>query len=106
MFYQRVEMQCARKGMSVTKLTKILGLSSSVITGWKKGASPRLSTVKMIADFFRVSPDALLTGEQAPDDHAQPAIPASYALLTDQERGVVNQLIEMMAAGRESQPPG
>lgn len=102
MFYQKVEMQCVRKGISVTKLTKILGLSSSVITGWKNGATPRLSTVKMIADFFRVSPDTLLDGNEAHTPAS--VIPEAYGQLTDEERQLVNQLMELMVKNRDTEP--
>ncbi len=60
MFYKIVERLCMSKGISITKLSEELGLSSSVVTGWKNGAAPRKSTLKKIADYFGVSPDYLL----------------------------------------------
>jgi len=100
MFYQMVEIQCARKGISITKLTQLLGLSSSVITGWKKGAVPRMSTVKMIADFFRISPELLLKGDVDSGVQNKPCLPDSYHMLTDEERNYVDQLINLFLKKR------
>jgi len=99
MFFDKVELLCANKGISITKLTHLLGLSSSVITGWKNGAKPRMSTVKMIADFFRVSPEYLLSPQAAaaPADGGTEAAgaiaPEGYDKLTQEEKQEVCAII-------------
>ena len=55
MFWSKVNKLCEEKGMSVSEMCRRLGLSASIASDWKqKGASPRASTKKKIADFFKV----------------------------------------------------
>jgi transcriptional regulator with XRE-family HTH domain len=99
MFYDKIELLCAKKGISITKLTNLLGLSSSVITGWKNGAKPRLSTIKMIGDFFRVSPDYLLSSKMYEEAETPArfdgaaAVPDGYDTLTDEEKQEIHAII-------------
>jgi transcriptional regulator with XRE-family HTH domain len=64
MFFENIEKLCAKKGISITKLSEVLNLSSSVVTGWKNGAQPRKSTLKKIAEYFDVSIDYLFENKQ------------------------------------------
>lgn len=101
MFYNKVIKLCAKKGISITKLTNLLGLSSSVITGWKNGAEPRMSTVKSIADFFRVPPDSLLDTDDSmlsptiayADAESASDIPDGYEQLTEADKREINEII-------------
>jgi len=53
--YQRFADLCAEKGFTITGLTRVIdGVTEATIRGWKKGAAPRPSTVKPIADYFGV----------------------------------------------------
>lgn len=45
---------CAEKGVSPTSVAKDLGLSSGTTSAWKKGADPRISTKREIAEYFDV----------------------------------------------------
>lgn len=54
MFFDRLKTLCDNNGISMTELTKQLGIASSNVTDWGKGSSPRPKTIKMIADFFGV----------------------------------------------------
>ncbi len=54
-FYERVDALCSEKGISADRLCKELGLSNATATKWRKGAEPRNSTKKAIADYFGVS---------------------------------------------------
>ena len=55
MFWSKVNKLCEEKGLSVSEMCRRLGLSASIASDWKqKGASPRASTKKKIADFFKV----------------------------------------------------
>jgi len=60
MFYDRLLELCREHGISITKLSQEVGISVSLQTAWKRGTQPRLSTVKVIADYFNVSADYLL----------------------------------------------
>ena len=59
-FYKRLRDLCEERNMTVNELVKVLKLSSGSPTAWKGGATPRLSTVQKIADYFHVSADYLL----------------------------------------------
>ena len=54
---------CTRKGVSPNTVCSTLGLSNATATKWKKGAIPRQSTLKMIADYFGVSTKLLFVRE-------------------------------------------
>ena len=66
MFYDQYVMLCKNVGEKPYSLAKKLGIKSSttIVGQWKKGSVPRQSTLQMIADYFNVSIDYLLTGEE------------------------------------------
>lgn len=69
-FFQRVETLCHDKGMTVTDLVTAADIGNGTVTGWRKGAVPRISTLSKLATFFGVSV-AYLTGEtDDPIDYA------------------------------------
>ena len=63
MFYDNVCNLCQREGIKITALARSLGLSSSAPTYWKKGSVPKSGTLQKIADYFNVTADYLLTGD-------------------------------------------
>ena len=61
MNYHRFEALLEREGTTVYKVAKATGISNSTFTDWKNGRSkPKADKLKLIADFFGVSLDALL----------------------------------------------
>ena len=62
--YEKVEMLCKQRGINISNLGDAVGIKvdKSTISHWKKGAVPRASTVKAIADFFEVTVDYLTNG--------------------------------------------
>lgn len=62
--YEKVEMLCKQKGINISNLGDAVGIKvdKSTISHWKKGAVPRASTVKAIADYFEVTVDYLTNG--------------------------------------------
>ena len=55
----------ADKHMTLRDLAKATGIKPSTLSGWKNGSSPRdLSELKLCAQYFNVSMDYLLFGEQ------------------------------------------
>lgn len=68
-FYKRLRDLCEERNMTVNELVKVLELSSGSPTAWKGGATPRLSTVQKIADYFHVSADYLLGNVSDPFFH-------------------------------------
>lgn len=73
MFYDTLKEVCTKKKTSPSAVCDALGMSRSNITEWKKGRSPKLDTVIMIADHLGVSPMKLIpkkTDELLKDDSA------------------------------------
>ena len=65
MFWEIFTSLCKSKGSSANGVCKELGFSNAAATKWKKGAEPSGKTLKRIADYFGVSTDYLLTGEES-----------------------------------------
>ena len=59
MVYKNVLALCEKSGISISAPEKALGLGNATIRGWKE-SSPRVNTVKAVADFFGVTVDELL----------------------------------------------
>ena len=65
-FYDLFCQLCEKKGVSVTRATVEMGLSRTIGSKWKRtGATPNGETLNRIAEYFGVTTDYLLTGEQA-----------------------------------------
>lgn len=60
MFFDIYKSLCIEKGLSPNAVAKLLAISSGSVTEWKKGRIPQNSKLKIIAEFFDVSPDYLL----------------------------------------------
>lgn len=63
MFWTQFKNLCTERGMSPNAVAAELGIPSGSITAWNKGACPRQTTIKRIADYFGVTPQYLLYGE-------------------------------------------
>lgn len=60
---KRVQELCKKNGISVSELEKTLGFGNGYIS--KLGQStPNTSKIKLIADYFNVSIDYIITGEE------------------------------------------
>ena len=57
--YENIKMLCERNHTNFSSVENETGLGNGVIGKWKK-ASPRLATVKKVADYFGVTVDFLL----------------------------------------------
>ena len=65
MFFDTFNALCSSKGISCKRAAIEIGLSNSTPTKWKNtGATPNGETLNKIADYFGVTTDYLLTGEQ------------------------------------------
>ncbi len=63
--YDRIENLLSVRGMSAYKLSKETGISTGLLSQWKKRSqAPSADKLKIVADYFGVSTDYLLTGEQ------------------------------------------
>ena len=64
MFFDRFESLCKQKGVSKQKACIDCGLSRTAWNKWKAGAIPNGDAVQSLADYFGVTTDYLLTGEE------------------------------------------
>ena len=66
MFYDLFCQLCEKKGVSVTRATVEMGLSRTIGSKWKRtGATPNGETLNRIAEYFDVTTDYLLSGNEA-----------------------------------------
>lgn len=77
MFYNLYKTLCEQRELSVSKAAEIIGFDKSTVTSWKKnGTTPSREVLELIADYFEVSLDYLLTGkENTPSDKKGVRIP-------------------------------
>lgn len=61
-FYQRYEQLCSERGLKpqTQEILSVLGVTSPTISGWRKGASPKIEAICSLANYFGVSSDYLL----------------------------------------------
>lgn len=65
MFWDNFLLLCDRVGKSPNAVAAEIGFKSSgTVTGWKDGTIPYERNLKKIADYFGVTVEYLLTGEQ------------------------------------------
>lgn len=56
---EKIRSLCQEHGTSVWALERELGIGNGVIARWSR-SSPRVETVKLVADYFGVTVDELL----------------------------------------------
>lgn len=80
---ERVKSLCKTNGISMNKLEETLGFGKGYIS--KLGSStPNAAKIKQIADYFNVSVDYLMTGEEQNDD--------PYAINAKDERDIAKDM--------------
>lgn len=72
MFFERLEIMCARCGCKPNTIAAHLGLSNATATKWKKGSVPNGETLVGIADYLDCSVDYLLGRTDNPESHKIP----------------------------------
>lgn len=67
MFHERLDALCKEAGITITDFSvKMLGVSNSAASNWKKGTIPRSDVVIRAARYFNVSTDYLLGLDNVP----------------------------------------
>lgn len=64
-FYERLNQICRDHGTTPTTVARKIGLSNSVTVRWKRGSIPNANTIQKLADYFCVSTDYLLCGNES-----------------------------------------
>lgn len=100
-FYDNFLRLCNAAGKSPSRVLVEIGGTKSAVTRWKNGGMPTDATAKKIADYFDISVDQLLGAE--PEQQKKPAdqkanglLSTNYALLTPENKGVIDALIEKL----------
>lgn len=70
MFYERFIALCKENGEKPTPLVLSMGLSSSNVSQWKKGSTPRPEVLQALAEHFNVSVSYLLGAEKKPTTYS------------------------------------
>lgn len=63
MLKERIRVLAKTKGVGIPAVEKALGFGNGTILKWEK-SSPSADKLKMVADYFGVTVDYLLTGEE------------------------------------------
>lgn len=109
MFFDILSKLCAEKGISVTQLTTILGISKSNVTNWKNGSIPKSDKIQEIASYFKVSTDYLLGNETESRTLDEQLKGIDFALhseskeLTDAEKRDVIKFMKFMKSKRNEE---
>ena len=65
MYYENFQRLCEINKVTPSKVSKATGISTATLTSWKKGAyTPKQDKLQLIADYFKVSVDYLMTGKE------------------------------------------
>lgn len=63
MIFENIASLCSDKGISIARLERETGLGNGVVGKWKE-SSPRLETVKKVADYLETTIDDLLSTDK------------------------------------------
>lgn len=108
--YSVFETLCQQNGKTPYKVGKDTKIATSTLSDWKNGKStPKQDKLKIIADYFNVSVDFLMTGKE-PDNKERAKIDAAlarqnnrikeymlkFANLPEEKRNQIMSLIDML----------
>lgn len=80
--YSIFETLCEKSGVTPYKIGKETGIATSTLSDWKNGKStPKQDKLKLIADYFNVSVDYLMTGKESEANEIPPLMPEQFELL-------------------------
>lgn len=93
MFYDNFKKLCIERGEKPTPVAQKLGCTSSNVSMWKKGSTPRAAILERMADYFGVTPQQLLFG----DEKSPSGTDAERALRED----LISRLVSLTPAEME-----
>jgi len=92
LFYEKLKKLCFERGISVSKMAVDLKISTTTVTGWKRGAKPQPAQVKKIVEYFDISTDELL--------YETPAVVSPTELPDDKSTDLMGLIISQQEAIR------
>lgn len=65
MYYENFKKLCESKGVKPADVSKATGIATATLSNWKNGVYvPKQDKLQLVADYFNVSIDYLLTGKE------------------------------------------
>lgn len=61
MIFSNILKLCKKNKISIARLEREVGLGNATVRGWKE-STPKVDTLKLVADYFGVTVDELLKG--------------------------------------------
>ena len=80
------------RGLKQSEIMKVCNVGQSTISMWKKGATPNVQTLMILADYFQVSIDYLLGRE---DDYGNVTVGTTGEKLTLREEELLSCFRQM-----------
>ncbi len=99
MIYQKVKRLCDEKNIKVSKLEKILEFGNGTIHKWEK-ASPSADKIKVVADYFNVTTDWLLSDDLDIPDQDTLELTKEFTFLSPTQKGLVKCYISIIKSGQ------
>ena len=90
---ERIKELCAQRDMSLKDLEQATGIGTNSIYKWDK-QSPAVKYVALVARYFAVSADYLITGEESAMPNVERSLIAKFRLLDDTQKTAVFALID------------
>lgn len=107
MCYENFERLCKENHVTPSKVSKATGISTATLTSWKQGKyTPKREKMKLIADYFNVSVDFLITGKDSQFDYLYTDENAEFLIEITQrarDREFVDRIRRYMSLMNESQ---
>lgn len=98
MYYEYFEKLCEKNNVKPGTVGRATGIETSTLSNWKKGGyTPKLEKMKLIAEYFGVSIDYLVTGKEKEDapifnkDHVE--LIGMYSRLNETQKKAVFDLL-------------
>lgn len=101
MYYENFIQLCNKKGVKPGTVARETGISTATITAWKQNKyTPKQDKLQKIADYFEVSLDSLLNGNNKnadildnQDDEQFERFKKYYSLLNSEQKTIVDNLL-------------
>lgn len=113
MFYDVYVNLCRNVGKKPSVVAAELGINKSNVSNWKNnGYTPRGEALQKIADYFKVTTDYLLTGEEKEkaadpkaggDDESLEDIIPGYDSLTEENKDRLRDYAELLLVAQQNQ---
>ena len=99
--YSQLEKLCQERGISISNLAEKTGLNRATFSAWKRGAKPKNSSIKTLADYFGVGTEYLLGDDEGTPSKWDSAYDSDhYMPLSSQEKQILDMFRGVSEMGR------